>query len=146
MYSDDESDTSSEESSGISSIDSQSSSDSEKSNEEEIDDEIVAIRKIKMVLEDFLTKSGPISRRLNLVGDDDGVRNLIDTAVGTIKNFDRVENYNIELVALGACYDMLYKGIINDKNITEFVTLKISEHAYDPIDLIRYVTFYISKK
>jgi hypothetical protein len=147
MYNEDESDTSSEDkSSGISSIESEPSENSDESEEEVADDETMAVRKIKVELETILTKGGAITRRLNLAGDDDAVDSYINTAINVIKNLDRIENYNVELITLAACYDMLFKGIMNEKNITEFVSLKIIDHIYDPIDIIRYVTLYVSKK
>jgi hypothetical protein len=145
MYDENESGTSSEESSRISSIDSDTSENSDESEGEVADDETVAVRKIKVELENILTK-GIVIRRLNLAGDDDAVDSYINTSINVIKNLDRIENYNVELVALAACYDMLFKGIVNEKNITEFISLKIIDHAYDPIDIIRYVTLYVSKK
>jgi hypothetical protein len=147
MYNDDQGTSSeSEESSGISSIDSNSTENSDESEGEVADDEAIAVRKVKVELDTILTKGGVVPRRLNLAGDQDAIESYINTAVNVIKNLDRLENYNVELVALAACYDMLYKGIVNEKNITEFVSLKIIDHAYDPIDIIRYVMLYVSKK
>lgn len=146
MYSDDDSDTSSEESSVISSIDSDSSDDSESSEKEAADDEVVAVRKIKIELFEILSNPGVMARRLNLADDPEIIESYIGGAVNTIKNFDRLENYNTGLVAIAACYDMLYKGVVNDKNVTDFIGLKIGNHTYDPIDVIRYITLYSSKK
>lgn len=147
MYSDDESDTSSEDSSVISSIDSDSSDNSVDSDDEAADDEVVAVRKIKMELLEILSNpKSVVARRLNIIDDPETVDLYINGAVNIVKNFDRLENYNTGLVVMAACYDMLYRGVVNDKNVADFVSFKITDHTYDPIDIIRYVNFYVSKK
>jgi hypothetical protein len=148
MYDYDESeDTSEDESSNISTLSSGSESDESESDKEVADDEALAVRNIKIFLEEMVSTK-IVTMKLGLNGDDreDIIDKYISTVVNIVKNFDNLDNYNTELMVIAACYDLIYKGVLDTKSITNFIDNKFWSKSHDPIDIIRYVTAYLNKK
>lgn len=149
MYYDESGTTTSEESSYISSIESGDSTVSD-TEEEVADEEILSVRKIKANFEEMFEVGKTLPRLLHVSVSDENdevvIDRYIETMVNVIKNFDRLETYNVELITLAAAYDTIYKGIINEKNITTFVGYKEFVGSHDPIDIMRYIMLYTGKK
>jgi hypothetical protein len=71
-------------------------------------------------------------------GDD----NLSDLKT-RIKLLPNVLLLNIPLLALAVCFEHTHKGLVNNKNISEFIgNYGGKNQDYDAIDIIRYVRFY----
>lgn len=149
MY-DDDSNTSSEDGSSndVSTLSSSDDSRTESASDDEVgDDEAIAVRNIKILLQDMMS-TRTVSTKLGLSGDDsdDIIDRYTSTVVNTVKNFDNLDKFNTELMVVAACYDLMYKGVLDKKSITHFIDNKFWNKSHDPIDIIRYITAYLSKK
>lgn len=117
------------------------------SEESEQDDNFGVISDFKSQMSNLLL-SKFFASKLKISGSDDNDKEIVDQyiseAVTIIKNFDRLENLNINLLVLAAGFNILYKtkDKVNEKNITEF----IKETDAEPIDVIRYITMYQNNK
>jgi len=148
MYSDDETETSTE-SSGISSIDSDETSSQDEESKEAVDEEIMIIRKIRVKLDEMFESGRLLPKLLHLSADDDNDNEIIDkhieNAINIFKGYDKLENYNADLLVIAASYDMLYKGVVDEKNVTQFLNYKEIMGSHDPIDVIRYIRLYLNR-
>ena len=149
-YEDDETSSSTEGSSIISSIDTDSQSSDEDQSKEEVDEESMSIRKIKMKLDELFQAGGTLTKLLRVSPgtDEDNyiIGKHIENIVNVAKNIDNLDNYNTNLIAIAGSYDILYKGVIEQKNVTNFMNYKELIGSCDPIDVIRYITLYHNKK
>lgn len=66
----------------------------------------------------------------------------LHVALDRIDEFENLTNLNPELLAVAACFRLLYGGKITKNNITPFVDDRAAGH--NPIDVIRYIRFYES--
>lgn len=158
MYYDyDETNESSDEktdTSGLSSVDSGEESKDENETEEEFDEDSVAVQKIKVALSEMMTNS-KVESKLSLAltttkeekeQTERNKENYVSTVINTVKNFDNLETYNTDLLVLASLFDLMYKGVLNKESMTAFIDNKFWSKQHDPIDIIRYVKVYRSKK
>ena len=83
----------------------------------------------------------------------------------TLRTLPNMLMLNITLLALAVCFDMTYKGIVTQVNVTEFCNVyakketekqkhtrgkkqetKSKKQDFDAIDIIRYIKFYQTNK
>lgn len=66
----------------------------------------------------------------------------VEIAMSKIENLDNLLTLNMQLLALAACFDILYrkKGGVTKANVTAFID--DNAEKFDPIDVIRYIRFY----
>jgi hypothetical protein len=120
----------------------ENSEDSSEKEDNEKDDDTSTIIEIKDRLRELL-HSKNVAIFLNITQDEDGVENYIEEAIKNIKNFDRVDFLNVNLISLAALFDILYKGKIDEKSVTSFVKIYNPD---SPLDIIRYIRMYKAKK
>lgn len=89
----------------------------------------------------FNTKN--VSQFLRIANNDEAIDDYIEASIRIVKNFDRIEYLNVELISLAALFDVVYQGVINEKNVTSFVKLYSQQN---PFNIIRYIQMYNSKK
>jgi len=102
-----------------------------------------------------------IKLRTRLEEDKDTIDGIIAEYVNVIKNFDRIDYLNPELLALASCYDIYYtkkskpdgknkviveKVKVNEENVTEFIKMVDKETSKNSIDIIRYIRMYQANK
>lgn len=161
--SDSEEDTKSIEDTSVS--DEESSSEtkpsSKKTNEEdsEGEDETATIFEFTNHMRRLL-KLERIATRLEtrLEENDSTFEGIISESVNFIKNFDRIDYLNPELLAVASCFDICYtqkirpgekskakinENKVNEKNVTEFVKMIDIKNT---MDIIRYIRLYQTNK
>jgi hypothetical protein len=130
-----------------------------KEEESEGEDETAAIFEFMNHMKRLL-KLDWIERKLGTRSEEnnDTVEGIISESVNFIKNFDRIDYLNPELLAMASCFDIYYtkkirpdekskakvnENKVNEKNITEFVKMVDSKNA---INIIRYIRLYQTNK
>jgi len=139
----------SEDESSGESIDGGDAVDSDEESEGEYAEETPAVFEF-MTRMRYLLDSKYARTRLRLSDDEERVEQYIVLTSDVIKNFDRLDKFNTKLLALAACFDIIYttKDKVNEKNITEFIKEfgATGDTKHEPIDVIRYIRMYQDKK
>lgn len=93
---------------------------------------------------DPIDKAAEIFRKYlrGCLGED--WENFINNSVTLVKRIERLEKYNMSLLAKAACFNANYNAV-NPKNIKLFLN-SVSEDDDEPIDIIRYIRFYENVK
>lgn len=101
----------------------------------------VALYQFELTLNDVIKRfKEPISEKSNKeLSLQDNKENIIEDAKEFVNILD-LSTYDINLLAIAALFDYIYKNRVNQKNVTKFI--ESVRNTADPIDIIRYIRIY----